>query len=352
MRLFYLVNTADAQSVPLELGLKLAEALPEATIAAWYGASAFPADHASQKVRVLGARSATDRAAFKKLRAMIRETRPEILHLHHAASTFMGLAAGRTARIVKTEHNDHRFLPWHQRAATWTLAPFAARVICNSDETRHSLGRLLGTALGRRAVTVYNGVDLAAVRAFPAERGDVIGTVGRLVPQKNHDTLICAFARVPGRTVLEIVGEGPERPRLEALIAATGARVRLVGALPRRAVYRRLNQWRGFVMASRFEGFCNALVEARAAGLPVIHSDIATLNEVTEGQCLRFPWNDESALTEAISSLLLMDPFPDAGFSEKYEINNALENHLRVYREILKNSKTETQKKRIPTKVN
>jgi glycosyltransferase involved in cell wall biosynthesis len=110
---------------------------------------------------------------------------------------------------------------------------------------------------------------------FDKPRLPVVLGVGRLVPQKDFDTLIRAFAlvRQQARGRLLILGEGPERPRLMALISALGleSEVELLGFTGNPYAYMR--RARLVVLSSTFEGFGNVLVEAMACGTPVVSTD-------------------------------------------------------------------------------
>jgi len=103
----------------------------------------------------------------------------------------------------------------------------------------------------------------------------VILGVGRLTPQKDFGTLIRAFAlvrsEVPARLV--ILGEGDERKNLEALVADLGLQdsVELLGYVPNPYPY--MAAATVFVLSSIFEGFGNVIVEALAAGTPVVSTD-------------------------------------------------------------------------------
>ena len=129
--------------------------------------------------------------------------------------------------------------------------------------------------------------------------------VGRLSPEKGLDTLINAWPTVLDQIPdarLTLVGEGPERPRLEALIGelGLGAAVALPGASPDPSVTLRRSNL--FVLASREEGMSIALLEAMALGIPAVASDIAGNRALVDsGAHGRLaPPNDPPALARAI----------------------------------------------------
>lgn len=143
---------------------------------------------------------------------------------------------------------------------------------------------------------------------LPAGRRVV--AVGRLVAQKGFDLLLQAFARLQGRYPdwsLVIVGEGPLRAELEGLVERLGlsGRVFLPGLV--QAVPALLKRCDLFVLASRYEGFPNALGEAMAAGLPVIAADCPTgprelVRHGVDG--LLVPPEDPATLAEAMDRLM------------------------------------------------
>jgi glycosyltransferase involved in cell wall biosynthesis len=158
----------------------------------------------------------------------------------------------------------------------------ATKVVANSGAAR-SILESEGVASGSIAV-IHNGVDAAA---FPERSPDaatrparVVITVANLRPEKNHETLIEAAALlVPDFPELQfqIVGDGPRRSALEALVRTKHLQrsVRFLGH--REDVAQLLNEADVFVLPSRSDAFPNAAIEAMAAGLPVVASAVGGL---------------------------------------------------------------------------
>lgn len=127
--------------------------------------------------------------------------------------------------------------------------------------------------------TIYNAVDLAAIKhqldkgPNPAREGFSLVTIGRLHPQKNQALLIEAMAKLPSDIRLTILGEGPRRPNLEKLIKKHRLEKRVTLAGFQENIYPYLKEAQAFVFSSNYEGFGLVLVEAMAAGLPVISTD-------------------------------------------------------------------------------
>jgi glycosyltransferase involved in cell wall biosynthesis len=157
-----------------------------------------------------------------------------------------------------------------------------------------------------RLAVVSNFVDVRAVAARRAPgKGAVY--VGRLSHEKGVDVLVEAIGRLPGRH-LEVVGDGPERARLEALAAAVApGRVRFLGRLPREQVLDRLRAAAVAVLPSRcHENQPMAVLEAFACGVPVVAADLGGLPELVDaGRCGElFPAEDAGALAAALGRLL------------------------------------------------
>jgi glycosyltransferase involved in cell wall biosynthesis len=147
-------------------------------------------------------------------------------------------------------------------------------------------------AEGDRITVLRNGVDLVQFRP-PQDRttmraslgitGPTLLSVGHLIGRKGHHHAIGMLPHLPDWRLV-IVGEGPERARLEALAARLGVadRVRLVGAQPHAALGRYYGAADLLVLASSREGWANVLLESMACGTPVIASDIPGNDEVVQ----------------------------------------------------------------------
>ena len=163
----------------------------------------------------------------------------------------------------------------------------ADAVITVSQGLKDGLVRL--GADGRRITVLRNGVD--ATHFHPVDRdgarrrlgidGPTIVSVGHLIARKGNELTIAALATLPGVRFL-VVGDGPERGRLEAQARALGVadRVRFVGRVAHDGLNDYYTAADAMVLASAREGWANVLLESMACGTPVVASDIPGTDEV------------------------------------------------------------------------
>ena len=194
---------------------------------------------------------------------------------------------------------------------------------------------------------IYNPIDLSKIFMLADEHLDypwfndypVILGAGRLVPQKDFETLIKAFAIVK-RTLpakLVILGEGKEREKLEQLIKD----LKLEGdvSLPgfTNNPYKYMKKSSIFVLSSRFEGFANVLVEAMALGTPVVSTDCPSgPAEILEGGKWGrlVPVGDPMALAEAIIQTLKYNSL-DIKALQKRAMDFSMDRIIPTYLEVL-----------------
>ncbi|SFG60658.1 glycosyltransferase [Methylobacterium gossipiicola] len=256
-------------------------------------------------------------AVARLARHLARETPDLSLSALAVSNLKHGVAAclaGRARRAVLSFHGHPASEPQRLsrlgNAATPVLARLTARSVFVSDGLMAHYVREAGAVPGR-SVRLYNPVEVEAAR--PAQgaaelraRPRRVLAVGRLAPAKDFATLLRAFARVRRDASLVIVGEGPERPALEALISDLGlaGRVTLAGHVER--PWHLYREAACFAASSRAEAFGNVLVEALAHGLPVASTACDGPVEILEGG--RFgalvPVGDAAALAAAIDAML------------------------------------------------
>ena len=188
----------------------------------------------------------------------------------------------------------------------------AAFVACISDFCRAQLMRLVPASDWPRLHVVHCGVqpDTYAGADRPAATGPIeIVTVGRLAPMKGFSVLLDAMAELHADDAavhLTIIGDGPERERLEAR-AQNGA-VTFTGALGPAEVADRLRRADVFCLPSFAEGVPVVLMEAMAAGLPVVATTVMGIPElVRPGAGILVPPGRADALAEALR-VYIADP--------------------------------------------
>jgi len=208
-----------------------------------------------------------------------------------------------------------------------------SRIITVSNSTRR---KLISSGVPRQKIdVVYNGVNVEEYDEVEAEkphRPRVIFT-GRLVGYKNVDDLILAFSKLSVDAELYVVGEGPEREKLQRLARNLEVqdRVFFTGFISEREKIKLLKSSHVLVLPSSTEGFGISLIEAMAARTPVIAADIPALREVLGGEAgLLFELRNVDDLTDKLGRLL-SDEHVQHGLSRRgYELVKAKFNWDRI----------------------
>ncbi|QKZ02734.1 glycosyltransferase [Pseudomonas eucalypticola] len=192
-----------------------------------------------------------------------------------------------------------------------------------SDAVRDDLRRCLPKWPTGRIRTLYNRIDVAALQAsqWPAEQARqalkldadawVVGNVGRLHPDKDQATLLRGFAQalpaLPANALLAIMGSGRLEQDLKELATELGIseRVRFLGQVPEARRYFRA--FDVFALSSDNEPFGMVLLEAMAAGVPLLATACGGAKEVVEGVGILFPFGDAEHLAQALVHLSTLD---------------------------------------------
>jgi glycosyltransferase involved in cell wall biosynthesis len=260
--------------------------------------------------------SASSRRAVWDLLRAFRRSRPDIVHCHNKFATVRGAMAARLsgARAVVSTRHGMGPTPFRLRGELkfWiTAAMCCDRVVAVCDAARRNLAAGAGP-VGHKLVTIRNGAHLPrvgtediAARPDIARPGFTLVSVGRLARPKDFDTLLRAVA-VARAAVADlgvwIVGGGDDAPVLARLRASLGLDTVVQFCGERRDVGNWLRAADVFVLSSTSEGLPISMLEAMAAGLPAIVTDVGALPELValSGAGRTVPARDVESLARAI----------------------------------------------------
>jgi len=297
-----------------------------------------------------------DRSTIRFIRQLVEHTESNVVHAHgYKADIYCLLALrGRSVALVSTCHTWYDtdvMLTMYGKLDRWTLRSFD-RVIAVSEEVRQ---RLLSAHLQpQRLRMVRNGIDLRplisaqpSLREHLAPNSLLVGLVGRLAWEKGIDVYAAAAARVLNEfseATFVIVGEGPDREKLEQIVKdlGIGKQFQIAGRrddMP--SVYASFDI---LVSASRQEGLPIALLEGMASGLPLVATTVGEVpGLVQNGQTgVLVPPGDPVLLATAILQLL-RDPAKRSAMGTaahdlvrtQYSATRMATENLEVYQEAL-----------------
>lgn len=229
-----------------------------------------------------------------------RRRRYQVVHVHgyHSAAPLTAALAGASPLVFTPHYHGTGHSPLRKalhvpyRLAGAGIVARCGRIICVSQAEARLFLAHFPAAAGRLQV-IPNGADLARIRAarpFPAA-GPVVVTGGRLHPYKQVDRTIEAIAAAPPELRLVVTGDGPERPRLQALASARGltggpgqpgGRVTFTGRVDTETLYRWYATARVFCSMSVNEAMPVTILEMLAAGARIVASDIPAHRDIRE----------------------------------------------------------------------
>ncbi|MBN1993495.1 MAG: glycosyltransferase [Anaerolineae bacterium] len=292
--------------------------------------------------------------ALGRLYRLLRREQPDILHTWLFHANLPGRVLGRLAGvpvIICAERTMVMESEWRYRLNRSTIK-LVDRVIANSANVREFCLSHIGLP-AEKVVVIPNGIELnpappparAAARqslGLPLE-SLVVGAVSRFAPVKGLDVLLRALVQVP-HARLVVVGDGPERANLTQLAGDLGITQQVHWAGYRADVPHLLPAFDLFVQPSWHEGLPNTILEAMAAGLPVVATAVGGTPEVVvDGVTgLIVPPGDPMALAGAIHHLLvdtnLRGQMGRAGQSrvqQHFDIQQNVERTESLYKELL-----------------
>jgi L-malate glycosyltransferase len=289
--------------------------------------------------------------AFVRLVRRLRRLRPDIVHafLFHSyvtaapAARLAGvrvLVAGR--RSLGDFKRGRRVLLAVERLATRMTDLLIANAEAVAQDTwRHERVR------PHKITTVYNGLPESAFEpVIPAEldsAAPVVLCIANLKPDKGHRFLLDAVARLRDQDLpctLALVGDGPERGGLEKQAATLGIDVRFLGT--RTDIEPLLARADVVALPSLHEGMSNAVMEAMAAGRPVVATDVGGTGELLRDRGVLVPPSDDEALAEGLGRVLrdselaaCLGERARAWSLQHLHADAMVDRHVQIYRELL-----------------
>jgi glycosyltransferase involved in cell wall biosynthesis len=221
-----------------------------------------------------------------RLVKFLRRERPDIVHTHLFGGDTWGRIAAILARvpvIVSTEHNTNLDEGWAKRKVKKFLSFFTKKIVAVSEAVKnYSMSR---DKIKEKKITVIdNGINLEEFSSITEKEfadPPVIGVVGRLETQKGHEYLFEALNMLKTTPwILWVVGDGSLKGSLERLAKDLNLRERIIFLGARRNIPEILSQMDIFVLPSLWEGLGLAVLEAAAAGKPIIASSVGGIPEI------------------------------------------------------------------------
>jgi glycosyltransferase involved in cell wall biosynthesis len=290
-----------------------------------------------------------DVAGLVELVRLLRRERPDILHASSSKAGVLGRLAAALAGVPIRIFTVHGWAFTAHSGAAARLYRSADRLVrrlttvtvCVAEHER-AMGLAARTCSAARTIVIPNAIDANAVPRARHDRSiPLLVAVGRLKAPKDFLTLVRAVALLPQESCeCLIVGEGPERAQLEAEIERLQLRDRVTLAGERSDVPELLAGADVFVLSSDSEGMPISVLEAMAAGLPVVASRVGGVPElVLDGETglLVGPGNPEGlagALRRLLADPQLRRRLGDAGHAqvrEHFDLGSFRRAHVELY---------------------
>lgn len=361
-RVLHIIPTLDRSGAEKQLSL-LATALsreafdPHVCVLTRGGPYEADLKRAGIPVIPIGKSFKVDPAAFLRLKRHITALAPDVVHTWLFAANSYGRAAALAAgvkHLIAAERCVDPWKVWHELAIDRWLGRRSDRIVVNSSGIRDFYVRH-GLPPEKFAV-IANGIlpapaggardELLAELGLP-QNVRLIGAVGRLWPQKRMKDLIWAadlLKVIRDDVHLLIIGDGPQRARLERFRRQVRIEDKVHFLGHRGDVARWMPHFDLLWLASEYEGLPNVILEAMAAGVPVVASDISGNRDlvVPDETGYLVPVGDRAALARQANKLLddvdLARRLGDAGRQRvlrEFTVERMVERHEQLYREVI-----------------
>ena len=323
-----------------------------------------------------------DYQAYWKIRKIIKEFRPDIVHTHAAKSGTLGRLAAAHAGVPVIIHtfHGHVFHSYFGKSKTQFflsieryLAKRSSAIIAISNSQKKELVNEFHICKEEKVRVIPLGFDLDRFRLNQNELRNsfrtkyqldndtlAIGIIGRLVPIKNHSLFIRSVKQLIGKTTRKfhafIIGDGEERQRLEELCKSEGISFNNLVTVNANAVVT-FTSWIKEIevalagldivaLTSFNEGTPVSLIEAQAAGKPIVSTNVGGISDVIlkDQSAFLVPTDDVTAFVEKLAMLIDDDnlrlKFSSVGWpfvQSKFHYRRLVDDMSSLYEELLRN---------------
>lgn len=321
LHLITALEPAGAENLLVNIVRKLDKRRFHVVVGYIYGSGTLATEikRAGVKVIDLSRKGRIDPWLMIKLFLLIRKEKIKIVHTHLVHASIVGRIAAKLAgvkSIITTRHyayyrKERSLVNWIERKT----AVFNDNSIAISNAVKEYMVNREKYEPDRITM-IYNSVDLGLFdsgdrNVIPRNNNFLIGSVGRLHPSKGYDTLLKSMPQVIEKfpqVKLMIAGNGTEKDHLEKLCTQLyiSDKVIFLGRKTPEEIRNLLREINLFVLASNWEGFGLAAVEAMASGIPVVTTKVGGLPEIVEDGRTGFlvPPDQPHTLAERIIYLL------------------------------------------------
>jgi glycosyltransferase involved in cell wall biosynthesis len=362
MKIFLFITglgMGGAEKVVTSLASAFASKGHDVRIAYLTGSAVVLPTYSNVQVISLGMVTKTDAvSAFFKLRKLIRDFHPDVVHSHMIHANIMARLVKLTTpvkRLISTAHNSNE--GGKLRMLSYRLTDALADISTNVSAEAVAAFVAAKAVKPGRMLGLHNGISTDAF-AFNAgararlrqilkihEGGKLILAVGRLNEQKDYPNLLNAFAQLPlgvaggVQDQLCIAGEGPLRGPLEVLAVQLGiaGRVQFLGV--RQDVAALMSAADVFVLSSAWEGFGLVVAEAMACERVVVATDCGGVREVVGDAGYLVKPKDTKALVQALQTTLQLPADESAALGraarqrviDNFSLDAAVDKWLQLY---------------------
>ena len=312
VHILWTLGRAGAERMVLDASRVMREKGHEVHIISAGGGGAMQKDFEQAGIIVMNMKSLGKFQRFalvKEIQKALKEIQPDIIHTHLGGDVWGGKAAYYCDMHPwsMTAHSHEDDIPFLQRFGRRWAYKHVDHIVAVSKSVARSVSKHYHLSQNTLSI-IPVGLDLERFKPRdPHLPGDipVIVSVGRLVPEKGHETLLRALAEIKQPYILRLIGQGPERLKLQRLAEWLGIlpRVRFEGAVKDVSPF--LHEADLFCFPSWHEGQGVALFEAAASYLPIVASDLTSFRESFDNSMMSFvKINDITGWTRAIQDNL------------------------------------------------